>query len=169
MRLSATLLLALPVAAYAAGPTRAVAVLTPGKDSKVAGTVTFTKAESGVKISGKITGLPPGSHGFHIHEFGDCTAVDFASAGGHFNPGQKNHGSPKDANRHEGDLGNIEADASGTATIDAVDSSLSFEGEGSILGRGVIVHANTDDFKTQPTGNAGGRVACGVIGAAKAQ
>ena len=169
MKLSALVFLAVPSLALASTPTKAVATLTPGKDSKVAGEVTFTKAETGVKISGKVTGLPAGSHGFHIHEFGDCSAADFSSAGGHFNPAEKKHGSPKDAEHHEGDLGNIEADASGSATIEAVDPSLSFEGANSILGRGVIVHANTDDFKTQPTGNAGGRVACGVIGAAKAQ
>jgi Cu-Zn family superoxide dismutase len=171
MRLSTFLWLALPVAAFAAGApvTRAVAVLSPTKDSKVSGEVTFTKAEGGVKVSAHITGLAAGSHGFHIHEFGDCSAPDAASAGGHFNPAGHKHGAPKDAERHEGDLGNVEANASGSATLEAVDATLSLEGADSILGRGVIVHANADDFKTQPTGNAGGRVACGVIGAAKGQ
>jgi Cu-Zn family superoxide dismutase len=170
MRLSTSLLLALPVAALAAGApvTRAVAVLGPTKDSKVAGEVTFTKSEGGVKVSAHITGLAAGSHGFHIHEYGDCSAPDGSSAGGHFNPAGHKHGAPKDAERHAGDLGNVEASASGSATLEVVDSTLSFEGADSIIGHGVIVHANADDFKTQPTGNAGGRVACGVIGIAKA-
>ena len=116
-----------------------------------------------------MTGLAPGNHGFHIHEFGDCSAADFTSAGGHFNPAGNPHGGPKDAKRHEGDMGNVEAGADGSATIDYTDNELRFEGSQSILGRGVIVHANPDDFKTQPTGNAGGRVACGVVGVAKSE
>jgi Cu-Zn family superoxide dismutase len=154
-------------AAKAAG--HGIAVLHPGKDSKVAGTVHFKKEGGGVHVTGALTGLAAGNHGFHIHEFGDCSAADFTSAGGHFNPAGNPHGGPKDAKRHEGDMGNVEATADGNATIDYVDSQLSFEGAKSIVGRGVIVHANPDDFKTQPTGNAGGRVACGVIGVAKSE
>src|SRR5437867_6401683 len=160
-------------AAAAAQPkpavTHAIAVLIPGKDSKVAGTIHFKKEAGGVHVTGTVTGLGAGNHGFHIHEFGDCSAADFTSAGGHFNPAGNPHGGPKDAKRHEGDMGNIEAAAGGSATIDYVDAEMGFEGVKSILGRGVIVHANPDDFKTQPTGNAGGRVACGVIGVAKAE
>jgi Cu-Zn family superoxide dismutase len=163
--------LAAAAAAQTAAPpaaNHAIAVLTPAKDGKVGGTIHFMKTAGGVKVSGTVTGLAPGAHGFHVHEFGDCSAADFTSAGGHFNPAGNPHGSPKDAKRHEGDLGNIEAGADGSATIDYTDATLGFEGAQSILGRGVIVHANPDDFKTQPTGNAGGRVACGVIGVAKA-
>jgi superoxide dismutase, Cu-Zn family len=156
-------------ALFAAPPTRAVAVLHPTTGNAVEGQVTFTKADGGVKVSAHITGLTPGKHGFHIHEYGDCTAPDGTSAGGHFNPEGNPHGAPTDAKRHEGDLGNVEANDQGVADLEYVDTHASFEGESSILGRGVIVHAGADDLKTQPTGNAGGRVACGVIGAAKSQ
>jgi Cu-Zn family superoxide dismutase len=170
MRLVSALILAVPAAAFAAGtPTRAIATLSPTKDSKVAGEVTFTKTDAGVKVTAHLTGLAPGPHGFHIHEFGDCSAPDATSAGGHFNPGAHKHGSPKDADRHAGDLGNVEAQADGTATLDVTDATLSLDGAAGIIGHGVIVHANADDFKTQPTGNAGGRVACGVVGLAKPQ
>jgi Cu-Zn family superoxide dismutase len=164
---------AAPAAPAAKGPggpvTRAVAVLHPAKDGKVEGTLTFAKAAAGLKVTGRITGLPPGTHGFHIHEFGDCTAADFSSAGGHYNPTGHQHAGPTEARRHMGDMGNIEAGADGTANVDYTDARLRLEGAHGILGRGVIVHANPDDLKTQPTGNAGGRVACGVIGVAKAE
>ena len=161
---------AAPAAKGPGGPvTRAVAVLHPAKDGKVEGTLTFAKAAPGVKITGRITGLAAGTHGFHIHEFGDCSAVDFSSAGGHYNPTAHQHAGPAEARRHIGDMGNIEAGADGAATVDYTDSRLRFDGAHGILGRGVIVHANPDDFKTQPTGNAGGRAACGVIGVAKAE
>jgi Cu-Zn family superoxide dismutase len=154
---------------WAAPVTKAVAVLAPTQGNSVSGNITFSKAEGGVKVAGRITGLAPGKHGFHVHEFGDCSAADGASAGGHFNPTSEPHGAPQDKQRHAGDLGNIEADGSGAAAVDYVDSRLSFEGPSSVLGRGVIVHANPDDFKTQPTGNAGGRVSCGVVGVAKGE
>jgi len=159
-----------PAAKPGGGPvTRAVAVLHPAKDGKVEGTLTFAKAAAGVKVTGRIGGLAAGQHGFHIHEFGDCSAADFSSAGGHYNPTGHQHAGPAEAKRHIGDMGNIEAGADGVATIDYTDARLRFEGAHGILGRGVIVHANPDDFKTQPTGNAGGRAACGVIGVAKAE
>ena len=159
-------LAAIPVAA--APVTKAVAVVSP-LGSAVAGQVTFTKVEAGVKVSVHLTGLKPGSHGFHIHEFGDCSAADGTSAGGHFNPTGDPHAGPKDAKRHEGDMGNIEADKDGAAALEYVDPKLSFDGPTSVLGRGVIVHAGVDDLTTQPTGNAGGRVGCGTIGAAKGE
>jgi len=162
-------LAAVPVAAVAAPVTKAVAVVNPLSASGVSGQVTFAKAEGGVKVTVKVAGLKPGSHGFHIHEFGDCSAADGTSAGGHFNPTGDPHAGPKEAKRHEGDMGNIEADKDGAATLDYVDPKLSFEGPGSVLGRGIIVHAAPDDFKTQPTGNAGGRVGCGVVGVAKGE
>jgi len=161
---------AAPAAKAAAGPvTRAVAVLHPAKDGQVQGTLTFVRAAGGMKVTGRISGLGAGIHGFHIHEFGDCSAADFSSAGGHYNPTGHQHAGPAESRRHMGDMGNIEAGADGTVSVDYTDTRLRFEGTHGILGRGVIVHANPDDFKTQPTGNAGGRVACGVIGVAKAE
>jgi Cu-Zn family superoxide dismutase len=148
---------------------RAVAVLHPAKDGKVEGVLTFAKAASGAKVTGRISGLTPGTHGFHIHEFGDCTAADFSSAGGHYNPTGHQHAGPEEARRHIGDMGNIEAGADGVATVDYTDPRLRFDGAQGILGRGVIVHTNPDDLKTQPTGNAGGRLACGAIGVAKGE
>jgi len=171
MKLAPLAVLALTGGALAAGApiTKAVAVLNPLGASGVAGSVTFTKAEGGVRVSAKLTGLKEGPHGFHLHEFGDCSAADGTSAGGHFNPSAEPHAGPHDAARHTGDLGNIVAGKDGIATLDYVDPRAAFDGPASILGRGVIVHANADDFKTQPTGNAGGRVACGVVGAAKTE
>ena len=146
---------------------KAIAVLHPASGSQVMGTVTFTKTEGGMQVVADITGLTPGQHGFHIHEFGDCSAPDATSAGGHFNPSKNPHAGHDDAKRHEGDLGNIEADSSGKAHLELTDKMMTMSGEMSIIGRGVIVHEKVDDLKTQPTGNAGGRVACGVIGVAK--
>ena len=118
----------------------------------------------GVHFTGKITGLPPGPHGFHIHENGDCSAPDASSAGGHFNPAGVNHGRPDAEPHHAGDLGNIEADASGNAEVNIhVNGVTLAEGANSIKGKAVIVHAAADDYATQPTGNAGARLACGVI------
>jgi superoxide dismutase, Cu-Zn family len=145
--------------------TKAIAIMHPTQGHNVHGQVTFTKVSGGVQVVAHLTGLPPGKHGFHIHEFGDCSDMVAAkTAGGHFNPKGKPHGAPGKA-RHVGDLGNIEADASGVANYDKIDSQLMFHGESSILGRGVIVHEKADDF-SQPVGNAGGRLACGVIGVA---
>jgi Cu-Zn family superoxide dismutase len=172
MSLKLTPFVVLAAAAAVAAPapvSRAVAQLHPLEGSGVSGTVTFAQVEGGVKVSAKLSGLTPGAHGFHIHEFGDCSAPDGTSAGGHFNPTGEPHGAPTDAHRHAGDMGNITAAADGTASLEYVDSHVSFDGATSILGRGVIVHAKADDLKTQPTGNAGGRVACGVIGVAKAE
>jgi superoxide dismutase, Cu-Zn family len=147
--------------------TKAIAVLYPTEGNQANGTVTFIKTTDGIKVDAKIEGLTPGKHGFHIHEFGDCSSPDGASAGGHFNPGHMEHGAPTDMNKHEGDIGNITADSSGIASLEWTDKSLSFDGVNSIIGHSVIIHAKEDDLKTQPTGNAGARVACGVIGIAK--
>jgi superoxide dismutase, Cu-Zn family len=169
MKLFPLAILVAAAATAAPGPvTKAVAVLSPLGSSGVSGTVTFTKVADGVRVAAHITGLKEGLHGFHVHEFGDCSAPDGTSAGGHFNPSGSPHGGPHDAVRHTGDMGNVTAGADGVATLEYIDSRVAFEGPNSILGRGVIVHANADDMKTQPTGNAGGRVACGVVGAVKA-
>ncbi len=145
---------------------KAVCVLHPTEGNQVYGTVTFTKSGDGIHVEAEVHGLTEGKHGFHVHEFGDCSASDAKSAGGHFNPEGVDHGGPDDATRHVGDLGNITADADGNAKLDVTDSLLSFTGSHSIIGRGMIVHGGEDDLKSQPSGNAGPRVACGVIGIA---
>jgi Cu-Zn family superoxide dismutase len=147
---------------------KAVCVLTPTKNSTVHGKVTFTKQADGVLVEAQLSGLKPSSkHGFHIHEFGDISAEDGTSAGGHFNPAGHPHAAPEAEKRHSGDLGNLEADAQGNATLKRVDKTIQLNGEQCIVGRGIVVHADPDDLKTQPTGNAGARVAVGVIGVAK--
>jgi Cu-Zn family superoxide dismutase len=151
----------------AAPITKAIAVMYPTKGSEVKGTVTFTKTSSGIRVQADISGLKPGKHGFHIHEFGDPSSPDAKSAGGHFNPYNMPHSGPMSTKRHVGDLGNIEADSSGHATYDLIDPALGFQGPGSILGRGLIIHEKADDLTTQPTGDAGGRVAVGIIGVTK--
>ena len=146
-------------------PTKAVAVFIPTKGNSVMGTVTFSKVGEGTKVTAELTGVPAGKHGFHIHEFGDASSPDGKAAGSHFDPKMvKKHGDPnkKDV-RHLGDLGNIEAKDDGKATYDAVYPDLPIE---VILGHGVVVHEKADDFG-QPVGNAGGRLAVGVIGVAK--
>ncbi len=153
-----------------AASAKGIAVLHPTAGNKVAGTVTFTPIADGVQVHAEITGLTPGKHGFHVHEFGDCSAADASSAGGHFNPNHKPHAGPEAPERHEGDMGNVEADASGNAKLDYVDHQLSLSSDDkSAIGRSVVVHAKPDDLKTQPSGDSGARVACGVIGWAKTQ
>lgn len=151
---------------FAQEPTKAVAVLNPASGSQVKGTVTFTKTGDTVQVVADITGLTPGKHAFHIHEFGDCSAADASTAGTHYNPTHKAHGAPDAAEHHVGDMGNLEADSAGKAHLELKSNLLKFSGENSILGRGVIIHEKVDDW-SQPVGNAGGRVACGVVGVAK--
>ncbi len=143
---------------------KAIAVLVAGNDSGVSGTVTFEQTASGVRVVADVAGLTPGKHGFHVHQKGDLSAADLTSTGGHFNPTGHDHAGPDAAKRHVGDLGNLTAGADGRARADFVDPKLALAGEHSIIGRGVIVHAGADDLTSQPTGNAGGRVAGGVIG-----
>jgi Cu-Zn family superoxide dismutase len=138
----------------------AVAVLHPINGSEVSGTVYFTKEGNGVRVQAEISGLTGGKHGFHIHQYGDCTAEDGTSAGGHFNPREKEHSGPDAMNRHMGDMGNITAN-DGAASLDYLDETIVLE---EIIGRGVIVHAGEDDLESQPSGAAGPRVSCGVIG-----
>ncbi len=148
----------------APGVTHAVALLIPTEGNAVSGTVTFIRSDDGIAIVANVSGLTPGHHGFHIHQYGDCSAPDGTSAGGHYNPHADAHGGPQAEQRHVGDMGNLIAGEDGMGTLEYTDSTVSFEGENSILGRGVIVHAGEDDLTTQPTGAAGARVACGVIG-----
>jgi Cu-Zn family superoxide dismutase len=145
-------------------PDKAICVLNPTEGNDVSGTVTFTCKGEDVKIVADVEGLTPGKHGFHIHEFGDCSAPGGTSAGGHFNPENTEHGGPDDEVRHLGDLGNIEAGEDGTAHLEMTDSMISLNGEHSIIGRAIVIHAGEDDLTSQPTGAAGARLACGVIG-----
>ena len=142
----------------------AIAVLYPTMGHSVKGTVRFNLVPGGIRVAGQIEGLKPGEHGFHIHEFGDCSAPDAESAGGHFNPRGMQHGARHAEHRHVGDLGNVTGDREGRAVFDFVDKQLVLS---AILGRAVVVHADVDDLKTQPAGNAGARVACGVVAIAK--
>ncbi len=147
--------------------TKAVAVLFPTKGNDVHGRVTFTHTSEGMHVHAEISGLSPGEHGFHIHEFG-VWSPDGKAAGSHFNPTKAPHAGPDSAKRHIGDLGNVTANANGNAVYDLDDHHLTFHGHHSIIGRGVVVHEKVDDLKTQdPPGNAGGRLAVGVIGVAK--
>lgn len=149
------------------GPLSAQANLKPAKKQKTKGVVHFTQSGDKIKVEAMLEGLKPGPHGFHIHEKGDCSAPDFTSAGGHFNPVHKAHGGLEAAERHAGDLGNIIADSKGKAKLTIELSGLTIGGQNGILGKALIIHENADDFKTQPTGNSGGRIGCGVIEALK--
>lgn len=159
--------LTLSTAVAQAATTSAVAELKPTQGNTVSGTVRFTQQGGKLQIDAEVKGLTPGVHGFHLHEKGDCSAPDGTSAGGHFNPAGHQHGAPTATTRHGGDFGNITADASGNATlhlsVPTSDISLDDGAAGNVVGRGVIVHADPDDFVTQPTGNAGKRLACGVV------
>jgi Cu-Zn family superoxide dismutase len=142
--------------------TYAVAMVHGLGDHKVNGKVAFRQTDEGVEIVAELTGLQPGEHGFHIHEFGDCSMADGKCAGAHFNPDKKDHGSPDSSNRHVGDLGNIKASSDGTASYKRVDKMIALNGPHSIIGRSVIVHAKEDDYKT--VASAGDRIGCGTIG-----
>ncbi len=143
---------------------KASVFLNPTKGNKAHGIVSFTEVDGGgIQIIADVEGLAPGKHGFHIHEFGDCSAPDGSSAGGHFNPTGTPHGSPDHAERHAGDLGNIVADENGRGHYERLDKVIKLSGPHTIMGRSLVVHSNADDYSTQPTGNAGGRICCGVI------
>lgn len=142
----------------------AIAVLVAGNNSNVSGTVKFTQEADGVRVEVDVKGLTPGTHGFHVHEKGDLSKSDLTSAGGHFNPEGHKHAARTESERHVGDLGNLEADADGHATANFVDHQLQLDGPHSIVGRAVIIHGKADDLKSQPAGDAGARVAGGVIG-----
>ena len=142
----------------------AVALLVPMKDSKVGGTITLKPEKGYVLVAGEVTGLTPGKHGFHIHMFGDLRAPDGMSAGGHYNPKGHPHGGPEAKEHHEGDLGNIEANEAGVAKVNVKAEGLDVS---KVLGRSIVVHAKADDLKSQPAGDAGPRIAVGVIGIAE--
>jgi Cu-Zn family superoxide dismutase len=158
---------AMPESAAGVSGRTATATLQSTSGSGVAGTVTFTQQDDGVLVFAMVSGLSPGPHGFHIHEHGDCTAPDGSSAGAHFDPTGMPHGGPDDMEQHVGDLGNIVAGESGTANYERVLPFLTLEdGPTSIVGRSVVIHQDPDDLVSQPAGNAGPRIACGVIVAA---
>ena len=157
-------LLAAPGAALAKDA-KAVAELESRSGSTVTGKVTFTQHGGKVSMKVVVNGLTPGNHAIHLHDKGDCSAPDGTSAGGHWNPSSEDHGKWAHAPFHHGDIGNLVADAKGKAELH-MESDLWTLGDGKpsdVIGHAVIVHAKEDDFTTQPTGNAGGRVACGVI------
>lgn len=147
----------------------AIAVMNPTQGQEVSGVIEFSEGFGEVKVVARLKGLPPDSeHGFHIHEFGDCRAVNASSAGGHYNPTSAPHGGPEAEAQHIGDLGNIRSNKKGEAYLKIEIKNMSLLGEvNPILGRGVIVHKNADDLVSQPTGGAGDRISCGVIGAAE--
>jgi len=160
--LSFSLLLA---AACASTPrATASATLAPTSGNTASGTVTFAQMKNGmVEVTINLTGVPPGVHGFHIHDKGDC-GDNGNAAGGHFNPNSSPHGAPTDASHHAGDFGNIEADANGNVNESKMLHGITVTpGSTSVVGHAVILHASPDDLKTQPTGNAGARIACGVV------
>lgn len=150
--------------AFSSGPS-ARATLEPTRGNAVAGTVRFVQTGDTVQVSGQINGLKPGAeHGFHIHEKGDCSSGDGMGTGGHFNPGGHAHGRHGQGMHHTGDLPPLKADAKGVAQFSFTSHSIRLgSGSNDIVGRGLIVHRDPDDYTTQPTGNAGPRLACAVI------
>jgi Cu-Zn family superoxide dismutase len=162
----APLLVALAGCSWLEEGTVATAKLESKSNSKVWGNVSFRESGGKVTVRADVRGLPPsGQFGFHVHEKGDCGAPDAMSAGGHFNPAGKPHGHPdKSPDRHAGDMPNLRSDADGNATYAFETSLLSVTpGATSVVGRAVVVHASPDDYASQPAGNAGARIACGLI------
>ncbi|MGB8337575.1 MAG: superoxide dismutase family protein [Burkholderiales bacterium] len=155
---------AAPVAKAVSSGGAISASLVPLQGSKVNGTIRFTQKGDKVNVAGEIFDLTPGLHGIHIHEAGDCSAPDGTSAKGHFNPANKAHGAHM-GERHGGDLGNLTANAAGMANLnlDVDGIALNSSSANGIVNRAVIVHADPDDLKTQPAGNSGKRIACGII------
>lgn len=147
-------------------PARASAELKATQGNGVSGTLMLTPEQGGVHVTGSIRGLMPNTqHGFHVHEKGDCSAPDASSAGAHYNPAGQPHGNPADAARHLGDMPNVQSDAKGVAKVDLIVSGVTLRtGQADdIVGKSVVVHEEVDDYKTQPSGNSGDRIACGVI------
>ncbi|MCA9163634.1 MAG: superoxide dismutase family protein [Planctomycetales bacterium] len=142
-------------------PTEGVAVLLPTKGNDVRGVILLRQEGDTVHLRGKVWNLSPGKHGFHIHQFGDLRAADGKSAGGHFSPNDHPHGGPDDAKHHAGDFGNITANEEGVAMVEKQSKDLKLH---FAIGRAIVVHEKADDLKSQPSGDAGARIAIGVIG-----
>lgn len=143
----------------------AVAQIKPTSAGNAEGTVTFSAGEGDreMRVTVELKGLAPGLHGFHVHEVGDCSADDASSAGGHFKPYDARHGTPDASEHHVGDMGNIEANDDGQVSSELSFRGLAFFGPASILQKAVVIHRNADDLASQPSGDAGDRVGCGVI------
>lgn len=156
--------LALATLALAAGdaPKKASAKL-QSPDSKVSGSVHFTQEAGGLHVVADVSGVTPGMHGIHVHENGVCTPPDFKSAGGHFNPGKAPHACMPTDPRHAGDFGNITVAADGKGHLDFMLAGATLSGDASVIGKSIVLHAGQDDCTTQPSGNSGDRLACGVI------
>jgi Cu-Zn family superoxide dismutase len=153
-----------PAPAPAAAAASARAEIEARSGSTLSGTATFTETADGVKVAVDVKGAPEGQHAVHLHEKGDCSAPDATSAGGHFNPGAMQHGAPDAPNHHAGDFGNRTVGADGNGHVELTTKALTVaDGPNSVKGRAIIVHAKVDDMQTQPTGNAGGRIGCGVV------
>jgi Cu-Zn family superoxide dismutase len=160
-----------PRAEPAYGPPGATATLESADDPKLSGTVTFTQLPDAVRIVVNVTGVDhPGPHGIHLHENGKCehdpAGKHYTSAGGHFNPTAAPHACRESTTHHAGDFGNIEIQPDGTGHLVVATAMLSLHGPNSPIGKAIVVHTGADDCKTQPTGNSGGRLACGVVEAA---
>jgi Cu-Zn family superoxide dismutase len=150
----------------------AVVQIAPTQGNTATGSLALTQSPQGVHITGSIQGLKPNAEfGFHVHEKGDCTAPDGSSAGGHFNPTQAQHGDPNGPSHHAGDMPNIKSNAEGIAQIDTTATGTSLHGDPNtdVLGKAIVVHEGPDDYATQPSGNSGKRIACGVIAAPSPQ
>lgn len=146
------------------GGSVAKAVLDARSGSVVAGEVSFSPATDGLLVRARLSGLKANTeHGFHVHDKGDCSAPDGSSAGGHFNPGGAAHGHHASGSSHAGDLPNIKADGEGKAVYEARVMGLALNGANGVVGRSVVVHRDPDDYRSQPAGNSGPRIACGVI------
>lgn len=140
------------------------AVVQPAEGQHARGDLLLRAIGDDVRVTGAIAGLAPGSeHGFHVHEIGDCSAPDFSSAGPHYNPGMVTHGDPRTSMHHAGDMLNLRANEQGIAKVDALLKSVSLGGANDILGRAILVHADADDYRSQPAGDSGARIACGII------
>lgn len=147
-------------------PNELKVALEPKSETKTSGFVTFSEKSGKVTFTATISGLTPGVHAIHIHEKADCSAADATSAGGHWNPTFKKHGKWGEGEYHKGDIGNFTADANGNGKITLTTDEWCIgcgDATKDVTGKAIIVHKGSDDFTTQPTGNAGGRVACTAI------
>lgn len=145
--------------------TEAVATIHAAEGEEITGSVTFTKTSDGTEVQAELENLSTGKHGFHIHQYGNCSDREsFGSAGGHYNPTDQPHGAPTADQRHVGDMGNIPVGSDGLGELTYTDNIIKLNGKHSIVGRAVVLHAGEDDFESQPSGDAGSRVGCGVIG-----
>jgi Cu-Zn family superoxide dismutase len=147
-------------------PANAMAKLAPTQGQTASGDLTLTPEGDSVRLTGTLQGLPPnGEFGFHIHENGDCSAPDASSAGAHFNPANAQHGNPRGEMHHAGDMLNVKSDAQGSAQVDAVATRVSLAAgqPNGVLGKAIVLHEKADDYATQPAGDSGARIACGVI------